>query len=331
KTEKTYELQLLNSEIIIDGKLNDLGWVDVEELSDFMSINYGLKQIPSKKTKVKIACDNKNIYVGVKLFDDSKKITFKSGSYDDFIDTFDLNSDYFIIEIDSDHDHQTSYAFAVNSSNVKSDYLVYDDDLIDDNWNAEWISEVFVDSSGWSIEYEIPIDIFRYSKGGSLTWGLNLIRYIKRHNEYMAWVVLPEEKVGIVSQYGHLKNVNFQQKKTFNIKPYFAYDNEEYEDQYYPYLLDENNGDISGLDFSGGQDTYSLSQSNNKIGFDINYHPNSFSVLDLTYKPDFGQINQDASEVNNTAYETYYEEKRSFFIENSLFFTNSSHNNILFL
>ena len=239
KVEKTYELQLLDSEIVIDGKLDDPGWIEVEELSDFISTNYSLKQMPSKKTKVKIACDSKNIYVGVKLFDDSEKITFKSGSYDDFIETFDLNSDYFIIEIDSDHDHKTSYAFAVNSSNVKSDYLVYDDDYIDDNWNAKWISEVFVNSSGWSIEYKIPVDIFRYSSDSSLTWGLNLIRYIKRNNEYMAWVVLPEEKVGIVSQYGHLKNVNFQQESTFNIRPYFVYDSQNYEDQYYHSNEDE--------------------------------------------------------------------------------------------
>jgi hypothetical protein len=133
----------------------------------------------------------------------------------------------------------------------------------------------------------------------------------------MAWVVLPEEKLGIVSQYGHLKNINFLQKSTFNIRPYFVYDSQNYEDQYYPY---SNENDFAELDIEGGQAIHNLAQFNNKLGFDINYNPNSFSALDITYKPDFGQINQDASEVNNTAYETYYEEKRSFFIENSIFF-----------
>jgi len=320
KVGKNYELKLVDAQIVIDGKLDDSGWENIEFIDDFMSTNYTLGQAPSKQTEVKIACDSKNIYVGVKLFDNSKEITFKSGSYDDFIDTFELNSDYFIVEFDSDHDHQTSYAFAVNSSNVQSDYLVYEDDFIDDNWNAEWISEVFVDSSGWSIEYKIPIDIFRYSRDINLTWGLNLIRYIKRNNEYMAWVVLPEEKIGIVSQYGHLNNVNFKQNTSFNIRPHFTYDKVRYDDQFYPYLLEGNDGNISGLDFSAGQDVYNLIQSENKWGFDFNYNPNSFSALDMTYKPDFGQINQDASEVNNTAYETYYDEKRSFFIENALFF-----------
>ena len=320
KIGKDYELKLVDTQIVIDGKLDDSGWKNIKYIDDFMSTNYALGQAPSKQTEVKIACDSENIYIGVKLFDNSKEITFKSGSYDDFIDTFELNSDYFIVEFDSDHDHQTSYAFAVNSSNVQSDYLVYEDDYIDDNWNAEWISEVFVDSSGWSIEYKIPIDIFKYSRDTNLTWGLNLIRYIKRNNEYMAWVVLPEEKIGIVSQYGHLNNINFKQSSSFNIRPHYTYDKLRYDDQFYPYLLEGNNGNISGLDFSAGQDTYDLIQSGNKWGFNFNYNPNSFSALDMTYKPDFGQINQDASEVNNTAYETYYDEKRSFFIENALFF-----------
>ena len=58
-----------------------------------------------------------------------------------------------------------------------------------------------------------------------------------------------------------------------------------------------------------------------KLGLDINFNPNSFSEINLTFKPDFGQINQDASEVNNTAYETYYDEKRGFFIDNALLFS----------
>ena len=108
-----------------------------------------------------------------------------------------------------------------------------------------------------------------------------------------------------------------------NVKPYFGYNSYKYDDQFYPYIFD-NNGNIEGLDFSQNQlDSYNIKQKNNNIGLDLNFNPNSFSEINITFKPDFGQINQDASEVNNTAYETYYDEKRNFFIENSLFFHNS--------
>ena len=321
KVNKYYFLKKSKSEIFIDGKLNEESWNNANELSDFMSMNYWIGKKPTQKTFVKIISDNENIYIGVELFDDIDNITFKSGAYDDFINTFDLNSDYFLIEIDSDHDHESSYAFAVNSSNVKADYIIYDDEYIDDNWNASWDSSVSINKNSWSIEIKLPISIFRYSSNKNTEWGLNLIRYIKRNNEYMAWVVLPEEKTGIVSQYGHLKNINFSQTSSLNVKPYFGYNSYKYDDQFYPYIFD-NNGNIEGLDFSQNQlDSYNIKQKNNNIGLDLNFNPNSFSEINITFKPDFGQINQDASEVNNTAYETYYDEKRNFFIENSLFFT----------
>ena len=78
---------------------------------------------------------------------------------------------------------------------------------------------------------------------------MNLIRYIKRNNEYIKWVVFPEEKTGIVSQYGHLKNINFSQTSSLNVKPYFGYNSYKYDDRFYPYIFD-NNGNIEGLDFS---------------------------------------------------------------------------------
>ena len=38
-------------------------------------------------------------------------------------------------------------------------------------------------------------------------------------------------------------------------------------------------------------------------------------TMDLTINPDFGQVEADPSVVNLTAYETFFEEKRPFFIE----------------
>ena len=37
--------------------------------------------------------------------------------------------------------------------------------------------------------------------------------------------------------------------------------------------------------------------------------------MDLTINPDFGQVEADPSEVNLSAYETFFNEKRPFFIE----------------
>ena len=80
------------------------------------------------------------MYFGVKIYDDPDKVVGNLAQYDDWFEGFENSSDYFIIEIDSYHDHRTSYAFAVNSVGVKADYMIYDDDsnLIDDDWNQQW-------------------------------------------------------------------------------------------------------------------------------------------------------------------------------------------------
>ena len=119
------------------------------------------------------------IYVGVFLYTDIDKISYKKGSDDDFVGVFDSKSDYFIIELDPYHDHQTSYAFAVNSSGVIADYMIYDDGYIDDNWGTQWESSVKITDKGWGIEYSIPFKNLRLNTGDNLTWGFNIIRYIK--------------------------------------------------------------------------------------------------------------------------------------------------------
>jgi len=58
---------------------------------------------------------------------------------------------------------------------------------------------------------------------------------------------------------------------------------------------------VSGLRFSAGLDGKA------SLTNDL--------TLDFTFNPDFGQVEADPSEVNLTAFETYFSERRPFFIE----------------
>ena len=241
------------------------------------------------------------------LFDDPTTIRGRNSQYDDWYEGFDNNSDYFIVEIDSRHDHQTSYCFAVNSLGVKADYMIYDDDpeKIDDEWNERWDAKVSRSNNGWMIEYSIPLRILRYSNNTDM--GINFIRYIKNSNEYISWLALPRETKGVVSHYGHINNLIISPSKYLSVKPYVLSGDTYYNDNYYP-DFDE---DLVELD----------SVSNNKkVGINLKYLIDNHSSLEIVFNPDFGQIEQDPSEINLTGYETYFEEKRKFFIENSSLF-----------
>ena len=51
------------------------------------------------------------------------------------------------------------------------------------------------------------------------------------------------------------------------------------------------------------------------IGLDAKIGISSNFTLDLTVNPDFGQVESDPSVMNLTAFETFYPEKRPFFLE----------------
>jgi hypothetical protein len=136
----------------------------------------------------------------------------------------------------------------------------------------------------------------------------------------MSWTAVPQDKMGIVSQFGHLEGLNLNESKVFQFKSHGVHGATSYDDSFYGYIMDDSNN-IIGLDFEEGNEEYfDQNIKTGNIGFDIKYNINSNSNLDLTYKPDFNHINQDPSDINNTAYETYYSERRDFFLENSVFF-----------
>tara|TARA_B100000579_G_scaffold169508_1_gene138020 strand:+ start:9367 stop:11790 length:2424 start_codon:yes stop_codon:yes gene_type:complete len=267
---------------------------------------------PSKKTEIKILYSQESLYIGVYLFDDLDNIKTKNALYDDWYEGFDNNADYFVIELDSDHDHQQSYCFAVNSSGVKADYIMYNDGNFDEYWNSVyWNAKVSLVDDGWIIEYEIPFKILDYFKND--TMGINFLRFSHSDKEYHRWVLLPMEINGIVSHYGHIKNLELPNNRNFDINSYIVSGNSKFENQYYQ--LREVNGGyiIDTTNISSEIDSPNI----DKLGFDINYSPNSFLNFSYTHNSDFGQIEQINSYINFSSYENFYEERRPFFVNNS--------------
>ena len=100
--------------------------------------NYGSD--PSKSTEIKILYDDNFLYISTYLFDNPENIKKKNAIYDDWYEGFENNSDYFVVEIDSKHNHQQSYCFAVNSSGVQADYTMYNDGYVDDDCDSAYLN-----------------------------------------------------------------------------------------------------------------------------------------------------------------------------------------------
>ena len=306
KIDKVYFIQYTENKPIMDGILNDAIWEKIIPIKDFTQEEPNNLDSPTEKTEVYITYDKQSLYVGARLYDSNpSKIVCQLAPRDDWYGAFDEMSDWFSIDIDSRHDHQTGYSFAVNASGVLSDEMVYNDSEYDPDWNAIWSAEVNIDEYGWTLEIEIPFSNLPFFEKEELVWGLNINRFIQRKYEMISWVVFPLDIEGVASKYGHLKGLK-------GIYPPAKF-------EFKPYLMTgiTNYSDIRLIDYEIPSSWKTNYHSNiiNNLGIDFQYRINTNSKFTFTVNPDFGQVESDPADVNLTAYETYFEEKRPFFLK----------------
>jgi len=278
---------------VIDGVLDDKVWGIVEWGDSFTQSIPNEGEAPSQKTSFKILYDDDNIYVGVRAYDTEADKIEKRMSRRDAMD-----GDWVDIKIDSYFDHRSAFSFMLNASGVKGDRTIFDDGQnIDYNWDPVWYGKATVDDQGWTAEYKIPLSQLRFGDKQNHIWGLQITRWLFRKEEASTWQFIPQDAPGLVHYFGELHGIEgIKPKKNFEILPYTVGNYEHYEKE-------------EGNPFATGSDAGFGAGIDGKIGV------TSDMTVDFTVNPDFGQVEADPSQVNLTEFETYFEEKRPFFIE----------------
>ena len=314
KHDKSYDITYGDCRPVLDGILDEECWSDVDIINSFTQLDPDYNATPTEKTEIKIIQDDYAIYIGARLLDsNSSLIAQKFVNRDDFAKL--SMSDWFSFSIDSHHDHQTGYEFIVNAAGVQFDSFLFDDTDEEINWDGTWESMVSIDQNGWTAEIRIPFSSLRFSNNdsGNNSWGINIKRYIHRKNEYIEWVVLPKGTIAGSSKFGHLNNIkNTENESTVEVIPYISMGQMKYDDIF---LVDDLKEDIDE-----GYKSYDTTYYYPKIGLDVKVHLSNNTIFDFTTLPDFGQIESDPADINFTYYDTYFNEKRNFFIENITLF-----------
>jgi len=282
------------TDIEIDGKLNEPAWAKANWQSDFIQYEPHEGKAPNQKTDFAILLDENYIYVGFKAWDAQPDSIVQRLSQRD-----DADGDFVAIELDSYFDKRTAFAFMVNAAGIKSDFIISNDgDNQDNSWDPIWMVKTSRDKLGWYAEMRIPLTQLRFEGNNEQSWGLQVGRVLYRKQETSLWQPTIKKKSGWVSQFGELKGLkNLKARKIADITPYVVARTDRFEKEAgNPY---KQSGKKSQL--TGGID--------GKIGVTNNL------TLDFTINPDFGQVEADPSQVNLTSFETFYQEKRPFFIE----------------
>ena len=297
RTFRTIAAVLTAEPITIDGVLSESVWKTAGS-GGFTQRDPLDGQPATEPTIVWVVFDTKYLYVAARLADsEPSKIVGRLGRRDE-----EVESDWFYFGVDPYYDRRSGYYFGVNPSGSILDGTLSNDEAMDATWDGIWQGAASLDRDGWTVEIRIPFDQLRFKKQDVYVWGVNFVRDIKRKNEesYFAWV--PKEESGVVSRFADLTGLSgIAAGRRLEISPYAA-------------AQAEFSPEEPGNPFRTGRE---LAAS---AGFDLKGGLSSNLTLDLSVNPDFGQVEVDPAVINISDQETYYQEKRPFFIEGSSIF-----------
>lgn len=283
----------LASPVTVDGRLDEPAWTAVPVIEGFLQRDPQEGAAPTERTDVRIAYDDDAVYVGARLFDSAPKdIVSRLGRRD-----ADLGGDEFTFYVDPYHDGRTGFYFAVSAAGSLRDGTLYNDDWNDSSWDGIWEGRAVVDGEGWTVEMRIPYSQLRFHREARYRWGVNFRRYLGRKKEESYLVYTPKAASGFVSRFHKLSGVEgVKPPRLVLVRPYST-------------IKAELTPHESGDPFNDG------SRMRPALGVDARIGLGSNLTVDATFNPDFGQVEVDPAVVNLSDVETFFPEKRPFFVE----------------
>jgi hypothetical protein len=284
--------------IALDGKLDEPDWRLGTPATDFRQSQPHEGEPATQRTDVRFLYDDDYLYIGARMFDTdgAAGIRTRLVRRDD-----EFDSDYIEIIFDTYHDHLSRVDFMTNPSGSKEDSYGPNGANLDQAWDAIWEVKTQVDSLGWTAEFRIPLSQLRFPvRDSAQTWGLQVWRQENRLNELSMWAFWRLNETGGPAKFGHLEGLQLTRAPG--------------RVEVLPYTVGRETS-LPGIDPA---DPFRRPHAYDaRIGADFKYLVTSNLTLSGTVNPDFGQVEVDPAVVNLSAFETFYQEKRPFFVEGS--------------
>ena len=283
------------SAIRVDGELTEEVWQRAPLINGFKQRDPKDGAEATYDTEARVAYDATALYVAVQALDPEPagivgiRTRRDEGS----------PSDWIRVLVDSFHDKRSAYEFAVNPAGVKQDVYWFNDGDNDTGWDAVWDVAVSRGPRGWRAEFRIPFSQLRFHPAASATFGFAVVRQIGRLNETTTWPLLSKTVSGYVSSFGELTGLELNRSpKRLEVVPYVV-------------------GDVTTQPGEAGNPLRQTTDPDGSVGVDLKYALQPGLTLTATVNPDFGQVEADPAVVNLSAFETFFSERRPFFVEGS--------------
>lgn len=296
-----------SSPVRVDGVLDEEVWQRAEPVGGFVQAEPTEGQQATEQTDVRIAFDDEFLYVGAYLHDSDPEHLVVNEIREDFAPD---NQDSFEILLDTFGDRRNGYVFITNPEGARSDRQVANEGReINTSWDAVWSVKTQRVPGGWTAEVAIPFRALRFDPRGG-EWGVNFSRRIRRKNEVTFWSPVPRaynlNRISLAGNLAGLPRAN--PGRDLRLKPY---------------ALGRTLRDTGGDAFAQKME----------FGGDLKYGVTPGLTMDVTFNPDFAQVEADEQQVNLSQFSQFFPEKREFFLENSgvFYVGDAARNNRVFL
>jgi hypothetical protein len=295
----------------VDGRLDEEIWVKAPPITDFTQKEPVEGDPPADAMEVRFAYDAGALYVAARMF------TVRSAVVQAPLSRRDADLDqaeHILVSLDTFLDRRTAVVFGVTAAGVRIDrfHATDNETSFDTTLDPVWRAAVARDERSWTAELWIPFSQLRFSTAPEQVWGLNVQRYRPTLEEDAYWIVIPRTERAWASRFGELRGISgVEPSRRIELLPYVASSA----------ALTGARGSANPFDdgrtFAG------------RVGGDLKMGLGPNLTLEAAFNPDFGQVEADPAEVNLTAFETRFPEKRPFFLEGASLF-NIGHPNFYY-
>lgn len=272
-----------DAEINIDGDLTESTWHSLPAYDEFLVTDPDTLAKVRHATRVRFFYNQRGLYFGIDMDQPTETLIKRLSGRDNR----KLNRDSINITLDTSGEGRYGYWFGISLGDSLLDGTVLPERQFSNEWDGAWYAATQTTKSGWSAEFLIPWGTLAMPKAGeNRRLGLFMSRKVAYVDERWGWPALPNTIPKFMSALQPINVAGVAPKQQLNLFPFTAVGRDRIDDQ---------------LRY--------------RIGADVFWRPSTNFQLTATANPDFGNVESDDVVINLTATETFFPEKRLFFVE----------------
>jgi hypothetical protein len=275
-------------EMRIDGVLDENVWDELPYYDQLLVTSPDTLVPGPFNTRIRVFFSSKGLYASMESEQPASTILQRLSGRDTFV----RSRDSFAISLDTSGTGRYGYFFELYLGDSVSDGTVLPERQISRDWDGPWRGATARTENGWSAEILIPWGTVAMPiSGETRKLGIAFTRSVGHLNEMWQWPPLPFTKPQFMSGFLPVEVTDIAPRQQYNFYPY------------------------SSVTLDGVDDV-----TDYRVGADLFWRPSTNFQLNATLNPDFGAVESDDVVINLSATETFFPEKRLFFLEGQQIF-----------